>query len=236
MNDWDLYAGIERSFLVNKPIVAIENDLIIPLDQLKFNCEYQITLLAPLSLGQETITQDMLFTFCTEMKPLYVSPKEIEGLLLEFINWFEVKQVMIAIKNAGAWVHSLLDLVSDPNLTGYVEIESTDDQFHTVRELVKYTASIALLQMAHQKMIANDGATPFGSSASSIQLGDFMVSSPSGGNAKHVSELIAEQIKYFQSLQKIWLDRLNNRTLRSYSKPNSAVMRKNVIAPTGRGF
>lgn len=235
MNQWDYYSGSEKAFA--SPITVNDQTLQFALSGLKYNRQYKIVIPKDTILNTANrLEEDQVFTFYTEMKPLYIDPNEVQGLVLDLITWFELVDIMIAIKNAGVFVHSLLNLPFDPNQADYEELDEEDTNYETARQVVKYTTAIYLLQMAQQKMIANDGNSPNTSNASSIQLGDFMVTNSTSSKSQDILSYITDQLKFFYQTQKVWVDRLMNRTKRSYAAPIQGIFRRNVNAPTGRDF
>lgn len=245
----DLQAYIPPSdFQTGVDIQVVGNKLIIkPKEDIKFNMNYLLVLDQSIkSVTGAALAETKVITYSSEYRPLYATPSELRPILRGLFSYFAMKDIYVALRDAGQKAHQLQGLVPDANNSRYRPVQERADEYFATTKYVVYEAAKTLLSSLLVNFLNQQGiGSPTDSLVSSgeVELGDFRVkeaSSSSTGTSEVKGEspivIIRASLDDVTAQLKFWQDAMLGRNKRGYSTPKSASTRANAGSPEDRSF
>lgn len=223
------------------------NKIVISLsDTHLYNNTYQVVLGEDISSTSGLrLGQTKVLTFTSEYKPLFCTPLEVRSVLLDLFRHFTPHEIYSAIRDASEKAMQLLGNVADANSSRYRDLSDTDTAYYPSQKYVLYEASLKLMASLMVKILNGESIESKQSSSEikgSITLGDFSISTGSGGtsSSQETKESTLEKLQVLMAETekelKFWKDSMLGRNRRGYASPVSASFRVDAGSPTGRDF
>lgn len=219
-----------------------------------YNYDYTVILDGVKSVSGKEITKQIVSTYQAEYKPLFSTPNDVRSVLKGLYPFFEIKEVYVALRDAGQKALQMLRQNTDPNNSRYREYSERNENFFALTKFVVYEASYNLLLDLYNKFLAAKGIPGVSDGSEEenpliqmlgkgFSLGDFSVSDMDGGKLDPEEEAAVTDdfvkklryiLTYINQELKFWRDAMMSRNARGYTNPTTATYKSDVASPESR--
>lgn len=223
-----------------------------------YNHDYKVILDGVKSLTGDTLAKQVVSTYQSEYGPLFATPNDVHSVLKGLYKFYEIKEVYIALRDAGQKALVMLRQQADINNSRYREYSDRNSNYFALTKYAVYEASYNLLLDLYNKFLAANGVPGYLEEVaeedplakilgSGFTLGDFTISGIGDGTGDDedsdimdVVDSFMKKLKYvldgIRKELKFWQDSMMSRNARGYTNSSSSTFKSSVTSPESREF
>lgn len=223
-----------------------------------YNYDYRVILDGIKSVEGKVLTKQVVSTYQSEYGPLFSTPNDVHSVLKGLYKFYEIKEVYVALRDAGQKALTMLRQIADINNSRYRPYSDRNQNYFSLTKYVLYEASYNLLLDLYNKFLAANGVPGYLEEVeeedplakilgSGFTLGDFTISGiGSGAGDNEDGEIVdivdsfIKKLKYvldgIRKELKFWQDSMMSRNARGYTSPAVPVYKGSVTSPESREF
>lgn len=227
-----------------------------------YNHDYKVVLDGLRSESGSVLQKQVISTYQSEYGPLYATPNDVHSVLKGLYKFYSIKEIYIALRDAGQKAMQMLRQQADMNNTRYRAYSDRNENYFALTKFVVYEAASILLLDLYNKFLAANGIPGYLEEdaenedpltkllGSGFTLGDFEVSGigknnngtgdATSGDITDIADSFIKKLRYVlegvRKELKFWQDAMMSRNARGYTSSSTTAFKSSVVSPESREF
>lgn len=223
-----------------------------------YNYDYKVILDGIKSKQGQSLAKQVISTYQSEYGPMFATPNDVHSVLKGLYRFYEIKEIYVALRDAGQKALVMLRQQADVNNSRYRAYSERNDNYFSLTKYVVYEAAYNLLLDLYNKFLAANGVPGYLEEVgeedplakilgSGFTLGDFAVSGigKNAGNSEdgEIVDIVDTFLKKLRNVLdgirkelKFWQDSMMSRNARGYTNPSTSTFKSGVTSPESREF